>query len=222
MITNIDDNVGALLAKLKEWDLERKTLVVFMTDNGHPIANLYNAGMRAAKGSPYQGGTRVPSFWRWPGVLKPGVDVDRLAAHIDLFPTFAELAGAKVPPTVKLDGRSLTPLLKDANADWPDRFLFTHVGRWPKGKAADSKYAKCAVRNGRFRLVNNAELYDVKADPGEKNNVIADHPQVVAAMRTAYDAWWKEVLPALENENAVGPTSNPFKDLYLKQFSARD
>jgi arylsulfatase A-like enzyme len=218
MITNIDDNMGTLLGKLKAWDLEQKTLVIFQTDNGHPIATLYNAGMRAAKGSPYQGGTRVPSFWRWPGVLKRGVDVDRLAAHIDLFPTLAELAGAKIPQQVKLDGRSLVPLLKDLNADWPDRYLFVHVGRWANGKAAASKVEQCAVRSSRFRFVNNKELYDIKADPGETKNIITEHPEVVAAMRAAYDQWWAEVLPALENEDAVGPKVNPFKARYWKQF----
>lgn len=218
MITNIDENVGKLLARLREWDLEKDTLVIFMTDNGHSIAKLYNAGMRGAKGGPYQGGTRVPLFVRWPGTLKAGVDVDKLAAHVDLFPTLAELAGAKIPAGVKLDGRSLVPLLKDPNAPWPDRFLFTHVGRWPKGKARDSKYAQCAVRNGRFRLVNNRELYDIKADPGEKTNVIDQHPEVVAQMRAAYDRWWEEILPCLVNEDAVGPAVNPFKELYWKQF----
>jgi arylsulfatase len=220
MVTNIDDNMGTLLAKVREWGLERNTLVIFMTDNGHQFPNttIFNAGMRASKGSPYQGGTRVPAFWRWPGVLAAGADVDQLAAHIDLFPTFAELAGAKVPEGIKLDGRSLVPLLTDPKADWPDRTLFTHVGRWPTGKAAAAKYDKCSVRNSRFRLVNNAELYDLKADPGEQKNVIADHPEVVAGLRKAYDQWWAEVLPALENEHAVGPAVNPFKERYWKQF----
>jgi arylsulfatase A-like enzyme len=218
MITNIDDNVGTLLARLKEWGLEGNTLVIFMTDNGHPLANLYSAGMRGAKGTPYQGGTRVPSFWRWPGVLQPGVDVDRLAAHIDLLPTLAELTGAKLPERVKLDGRSLVPLLKDPAAAWPDRYLFVHVGRWEKGKAEQSKYAKCAVRSSRFRLVNNAELYDIRSDPGETQNVIAAHPEAVAAMRAAYDRWWAEILPCLENEDAVGPKVNPFKARYWQQF----
>ena len=218
MITNIDENVGKLLAKLKEWNLEQETLVIFMTDNGHSIARLYNAGMRGAKGGPYQGGTRVPIFFRWPGTLHGGVDVDKLAAHVDLFPTLAELAGAKTPEGLKLDGRGLVPLLKDPAAPWADRFLFTHVGRWAKGKARESKYAQCAVRNSRFRLVNNRELYDIKADPGEKHNVIDQHPEVVAQMRAAYDRWWEEVLPCLVNEDAIGPAVNPFKELYWKQF----
>lgn len=217
MITNIDDNVGKLLARLAEWGLQRRTLVIFMTDNGHSIAGLYNAGMRGNKGTPYQGGTRVPAFWRWPGVL-PAVDVDRLAAHVDVFPTLAELAGARTPPGAKLDGRSLVPLLKNPAAPWADRFLFVHLGRWPKGSAADSKYAQCAVRTARFRLVNNRELFDIPNDPGETTNVIDQHPDQLARMRAAYDQWWSEVLPAMENENAVGPKLNPFKVLYWKQF----
>jgi arylsulfatase len=189
-----------------------------MTDNGHPIASLYNAGMRGAKVTPYQGGTRVPSFWRWPGVLPQGVDIDKLAAHLDLFPTLAELGQTKLPENLRLDGRSLVPLLENAQADWPDRNLFVHVGRWPAGKAAESKFAQCAMRNSRFRFVNNRELFDIKADPGESTNVIDKHPEAVAAMRQAYDQWWDEVLPALENENVMGPNVNPFKELYWKQF----
>jgi len=218
MIANIDENVGKLVAQLKAWGLEDKTLVIFMTDNGHSIGALYNAGMHGQKGTPYQGGTRVSSLWRWPGVPKPGIDVDKLTAHVDIFPTLAELAGAKLPEGVKLDGRSLVPLLKDPGAPWDDRYVFVHVGRWPHGKAADSKHSACAVRNARFRLVNDRELYDIRNDPGETKNVIDQFPEVVAQMRKAYDQWWSEVLPAMENEDAVGPKINPFKELYWKQF----
>ncbi len=221
MIRNIDDNVGRLLAKLNEWDIEQQTLVIFMTDNGHSVPALYNAGMRAAKGTVYQGGVRVPSLWRWPGRLQPG-ERPQLAAHIDVFPTLAELAGAKIHRDVRrrLDGRSFAPLLKEPNARWPDRFLFSHVGRWEIGKAAESEFRNCAVRTARFKLVNNTELYDLHADPGETRNVIADHPNVVARMRAAYDKWWAEVLPALENEDTVGPRMNPFKERYWEQFGS--
>ncbi len=218
MITNIDENVGRLMKNLTQWSLDQRTLVLFMTDNGHARGNLYNAGMRGSKGGPYQGGTRVPAFFRWTGTLPTGVDIDKLAAHIDLFATFAELAGAKIPGTVKLDGRSLVPLLRDPNSDWPDRYIFVHQGRWDKGMAAQSKYRNCAVRNRRFRLVNNKELYDIRSDPGEKTNVIAQHTDVVEKMRKVYDQWWDEVLPVMENEDAVGPKVNPFKERYWKQF----
>jgi arylsulfatase len=175
--------------------------------------------MRGSKCTPFQGGTRSGVFFRWPGALKAGVDVDKLAAHIDIFPTLAELAGAKIPDGIQLDGRSLVPLLKDAGAPWPDRYFFTHVGRWPKGKAVESKYAGCAVRNARFRFENNRELHDIMNDPGETKNVIDQFPEVVKEMRAAYDKWWDEVLPCtVENDNAVGPAVNPFKELYWKQF----
>jgi arylsulfatase len=207
------------MEKLKEWKLEQNTLVIFMTDNGHSIAKLYNAGMRGAKGTAYEGGTRVPSFWRWPGVFKAGVDVDKLTAHIDLFATFAQLAGAKIPDNLQLDGRSLLPLLQDPNAPWPDRYFFTHVGRWPKGEDPDKwKFRGCSVRNARYSLVNNRELYDLQNDPGQSQNVIDQHPDAVAALRAAYEKWWTEVRPCMENENAVGPEVNPFKALYWKQF----
>ena len=225
MITNIDDNFGRLLGKLKEWGLERDTLVIFMTDNGGTAGvALFNAGMRGAKVTPYRGGTRVPALWRWPAGFKGGVDVSRLTAHLDVFPTLAEITGAKIPPAIKLDGRSLLPLLKDPQAEWPDRTLFTHVGRWEKGRAAESKTAQCSIRNARYHLVNAVnrgekwELFDIEQDPGEKQNTIADHPEVAVQLKQKLDEWWAEVLPELVNEDAVGPKVNPFKQLYWKQF----
>jgi arylsulfatase len=242
MITNIDDNVGILVKKLAEWKLAEKTLVIFMTDNGSaqagggggrrrrrkgkgaqpaaPKYSLFNAGMRGKKGSTYEGGTRVPAFFRWKGRIPEGVDVGALSGHVDIMPTLAELAGAETPAGVKLDGRSLVPLLENARAPWPDRYIFVHRGRWGKGRAAQSKYAACAVRSQRFRLVNNRELYDIQRDPGEKKNVIGEHPDVVAAMRKAYDRWWSEVLPAMVNEDAPVPKVNPFKALFREQAAS--
>lgn len=219
MIENIDDNFGRLLAKLDEWGIARDTLVIFMTDNGGTVGvKIFNAGMRAQKATPYEGGIRVPAFWRWPAGFRGERDCDALTAHLDILPTLAEITGAKLPESLKLDGRSLVPLLKNPAADWPDRFLFTHVGRWTKGKATESKFENCSVRNAQFHFVNNTELYDLKADPGETRNVIAEHPHAVAEMRAAYDQWWSEILPTLENENVVGPKVNPFKEAYWRQF----
>jgi arylsulfatase len=221
MIANIDDNFGRLAQKLREWGLEDDTLVVFLTDNGGTLGtSIYNAGMRGAKVTPYEGGTRVPSFWRWPAGFRGGVDIDALTAHLDIFPTLAELAGATLgdPVRKQVEGRSLVPLLDDSRAHWPDRTIVTHVGRWPRGQAARAKFAQCAIRDSRFALVNNAELFDLKADPGQSKNVIADHPDETARLRAAYDAWWESILPCLENEAAVGPAINPFKEQYWKQF----
>jgi len=227
MIANIDDNVGRLLDKLKEWGIEKDTLVIFMNDNGGTAGvQVYNAGMRGSKGSPWIGGTHASSFWRWSGTLK-SADCDRLAAHIDFFPTLAELAGAKLTDDLKtqVDGRSLVALLQDPKAAWDDRVLFTHVGRWAKGAKVDSaKYAQCSVRNTRWHLVsvgkgkNQWQLFDLKADPGEMTDLAAQHPDVVKDLETHYDKFWASLPPLLVNEDAVGPKENPFKELYWKQF----
>lgn len=225
MISNIDYNVGKLMAKLKEWGLEENTIVIFMTDNGGTAGvSVFNAGMRGSKGTAHQGGTRVPFFISWKGRLPEGVNVASLAAHVDVFPTFAELAGAKIPEKLKLDGKSLVPILENPRAEWADRMLFTHVGRWGKGQAKQSQYAKCSVRNAQFRLVSNGkgaegwELFDILKDPGEKTDVRAQHPKVFAEMKAAYDQWWRDVQPDLVNEDVAIPQYNAFHELYWKQF----
>jgi arylsulfatase len=230
MIANIDDNVGRLLAKLAAWDIERNTLVIFMNDNGGTVGvNVFNAGIRGGKGTPWLGGTRAASFWRWPGTFTPG-DRRQLAAHVDVFPTLAELAGVKPPQRVaaNLDGRSLVPALRDAAAPWSDRFLFTHVGRWDRGGVAAAKYQGCAVRWRNFHAVMDGrgsgkaprftwELFDVVSDPGEKTDVAAAHPDLVRKVDAAYDAWWQSVQPHLENEDAPLPPVSAFNAAYQKQ-----
>ncbi|MGB8167626.1 MAG: arylsulfatase [Chthoniobacteraceae bacterium] len=222
MIENIDDNFGAMLEKLKEWGIAENTLVIYLgTDNGGTAGvKIFNAGMRGSKGTPYQGGTRGPAMWRWPAKFAGGRDVPALTAQVDIFPTLAEIIGAALSDDVKqqVEGRSLLPLLTKADAPWPDRTLVTHVGRWPKGKMEDWKYRQCSIRDARFTLVNNAELYDLQADPGEKNNVLDANPEAAAKLRAAYEHWWKDVQPLQVNENAEGPKVNPFKELYWKQF----
>ncbi len=221
MIENIDDNFGRLLARLDAWGLAENTLVIFLTDNGGTLGTtIFNAGMRGKKVTAYQGGTRVPSFWRWPGGFRGGVDCPALSAHIDVFATITAIVGATLSDDVKaqVEGRNLLPLLHNPRAEWPDRTLVTHVGRWPRGKAAEAKLTNCSIRDARFTLVSNSELYDLKEDPGESRNVLAEHPDVAARLRSAYEEWWHDVLPRLENEAVLGPKSNPFKDRYWAQF----
>ena len=139
MIENIDTNFGALLAKLKEWGIEDNTLVIYFgSDNGGTAGTkIFNAGMHGGKGTPYQGGTRAPCFFRWPaGGIPAGAECDALSAHIDIFPTLAEITGAKLSDEVKqqVEGRSLLPLLKNPKAEWADRTLVHHVGRWANGQ----------------------------------------------------------------------------------------
>ncbi|MBL8169886.1 MAG: arylsulfatase [Acidobacteria bacterium] len=228
MLHNIDENVGKLLAMLKEQDIERDTLVIFMNDNGGTVGvDIWNAGMRGSKNTPYLGGTRAISFWRWPGSLTPGA-TDALAAHVDVFPTLAALAGAKLNASVKaqVEGRSLLPVLKNASAPWPDRVFVRHIGRWPKGADPNRyKYTQVSVRTKRWHLVNDSKennkrwaLYDLSVDPGEKTDVIAQHPDVVKQLEAEYDRWWAEVQPLLVNETAPQPALNPYHEQYWKQF----
>jgi arylsulfatase len=182
MIENIDDNFGDMMAKLKEWNALENTLVIFMTDNGMSMPPIthngekifpFNAGMKGRKNSPYEGGTHVPFFVQWDGVLDSGVDIDALTAHVDLYKTFCELAGADLPETMQaMDGRSLVPLLEDKNAEWSARELFVHCGRWKAGEREEFKFKKCAVRTDRWRFSNNQELYDISVDPGENKKCI--------------------------------------------------
>lgn len=220
MIAHFDAALGRVLDWLQESGHERDTLVIFLTDNGHSLSDAYNAGMRGMKATPYQGGTRVPSLWRWTGTLPAGVDVPVLTAHLDVLPTLAELAQAHPPAQVRRawEGRSLLPLLRNARAAWPNRYLFTHVGRWEAGQMDGHQWKNCSVRDERFRLVNGAELYDLKNDPAETRNVATAYPDVVARMRRVYAGWWEGIRqPALANEWIIGPRWNPYAERYWAQ-----
>jgi arylsulfatase A-like enzyme len=232
MIENIDDNFGRLMAKLDAWNAWDNTLVIFMTDNGQSLrsgilngkkVDLYAGGFKTGKGSPYEGGTHVPAFWRWKGVLGEGVDINSLVAHIDFYKTFSELAGAKIPSGIqKIDGLSMLPLLEDANAPWKDRYVFVHQGRWKKGEDPNlSKFKNCAVRSQRWRFVNNKELFDITVDPYETTDVAAEHPDVVAEFRKAYDVWWEETVPFMVNEDVPYSPVQPQVVRYEKQLKEK-
>lgn len=228
MIANIDENMGLLMEKLDEWKLSDNTLLIFMSDNGS-AAGTYNCGMKGKKLSPHEGGSRVPLFMRLPGRTQAGIDIDTLTRHVDIFPTLAEFAGITIPDNLQLDGRSLVPLLRNAaDINFNGRMLFFHVGRWPKKGAPGewgrgtpgpdaAKYNGFAVRSKKWRLVGKNELYDMENDPGEVNNVIADHPEVVRGMLAAYEKWWEEVRPLMINEDESLEKQKPFVEQFNKQ-----
>lgn len=232
MIANIDDNFGKLMQRCDEWQLWDDTLVIFMTDNGQASRSgklngkntpVFTAGFKTGKGSPYEGGTHVPAFWCWKGKLGEGVDIPALTAHIDLYKTFCDLAGVEIPSDIqKIDGRSMLPLLDDPKASWDDRALFVHQGRWEKGADPNlSKFKNCAVRTQRWRFVNNTELYDISNDPFEETDVAANHPEVIAELRSAYDKWWEETLPLMVNEDAELSPVQPQAVRYEKQLAEK-
>ncbi|MCP4847044.1 MAG: arylsulfatase, partial [Verrucomicrobiaceae bacterium] len=236
MIENIDENMGRLMAKIDEWNLAKDTLLIFMSDNGMTgggsgrgkvgrakdgsVMNAYNAGMKGQKGSPDEGGVRVPFFVRWPGKLKAGRDVNILSAHIDLLPTLAELAGVKQLPDNQVEGRSLVPLLNNEEAKWKDRHLFTQIARWKTGSEPNEHmWKKFAVRNQRYRLVGGS-LYDMEKDPSQTVDIANQRPGIVKSMRAAYEKFWKETRPLMVNEKAPMSPTRPFHVLFNKQNAA--
>lgn len=200
MVANIDDNLGRLFGKMSELGLDEDSIVVFLTDNG-PQQERYNGVLRGRKGTVYDGGIRVPCLIRWPGKFERGRKVDRVAAHIDLAPTLLDACGISPPDNVAFDGMSLLPLLRTEQATWPERLLFF---QWHRGDEPQ-KHRACAVRGPRYKLVQPEgsfgkskfepawALYDMSADPGERNNVIDAHPDVAASMKAAYERWLADV-----------------------------
>ena len=201
MVTNIDDNLGRLFAKLDELKLADNTLVIFLTDNG-PQQVRYNAGMLQRKTSVHEGGIRVPFFVRWPARLKGGRKVSEIAAHIDIAPTVLEACGVERPKEVKFDGKSVLPLWRGDKVDWPDRTLYF---QWHRGDVPQLNRA-CAARSTRYKLVQplgigggplpeklTFKLYDMLRDPLEMKDIAAEKPEVVARMRRGYEAWFKDV-----------------------------
>jgi hypothetical protein len=152
--------------------------------------------MRGKKGSPYEGGHRVPCFLHWPaGGLDKPVSVDRLAAHLDLLPTLVGLCGLQLPKPIHFDGSSVKPLLANPRAPWPERTLVMGSPHNETGpNPPPPKYGQgCAVMTDRWRLVNDRELYDMTNDPGQQRDVARLNPQAVNELRGAYQRYWTSV-----------------------------
>lgn len=196
MIENIDGNVGSLLDELKSLGIEEDTIVIFLTDNGSAMP-AFAAGMKGNKGTPHEGGVRVPFFIRWPGHIEAGRVVESLAAHIDLLPTLSGLCGFELPDQWIGGGEDLSkPLLGDG--DFPTgRSFFTHVGRWGGDDRPERhRTQKFSVRTDRWRQVGLA-LYDMENDPGQTKDVFSENQEVAAAILEDYGRWWDSVLPSL-------------------------
>lgn len=183
MCESLDDCMGRILQTLDELKLADDTIVIFITDNG-PNTSRFNGDMKGRKGSIHEGGGRVPCFVRWPGRIKAGREVSRIAGHIDLLPTVMDLAGIEEYETKPLDGVSLVPLLEGQDLGWPERKLYTFWGN------------RGAVRTQQYRLAvypNRLELYDMVADPNETKNLVKERGEVAKELKEAYDVWLKDV-----------------------------
>jgi len=193
-LTRFDNNIGRLREFLLRNSLDENTILIFLTDNGSANGiQVFNAGMRGGKGSVYEGGHRVPCFIHWPeGGFNQGVDIDRLSAHTDLLPTLIDLCKLEIPERghLEFDGRSLVPLLNDKEADWADRDILMQVQNVME---VPVKGKNTVVATEKWRLINGRELYDINADPGQKNDIAAQYPDVVADLSNKYDDYWDEL-----------------------------
>ena len=224
MIANIDENVGFLMERLQELNLEENTIVIFLSDNGPRTSrqkddvypDRYNAGLRGTKSSIYEGGIRVPFLIRWPNKIRAGLKLPQIAAHIDVLPTLLEACGADpIDQDRIIDGQSLLPLVTQSNPPWSDRTLFFQHN----ANHEPLMYSHFAARSQRYKLVqpypnprdklldigefdipaqlDNLELYDIEKDPSEIDNIASSHPQVIAAMIKSYENWYRDVTAEL-------------------------
>ncbi len=184
MLEEMDRGIGEILETVRKKDIEKQTLVFFLSDNG-AIGAGSNKPYRGGKFSHYEGGHRVPAIAWWPGTIKPESTTDELVMAMDLLPTFAGLAGADVPADRHLDGIDVRGLLLEDEPLLERRVFF---GYEPK--------LGTAMRDGNWKMIVSSkkfELYDLGRDIGERNNLAETNPDRAQAMRAALEKWKQEV-----------------------------
>lgn len=176
MVENMDYNIGKILQKLKDLDLEDKTIVVFLSDNG-PNTTRYNGGMKGRKGSVDEGGVRVPFYIRWPGHIEAGT-TDQLAQDIDIMPTLIEMCGLKYEPVNPFDGIGLWDVIRGREEPF-DRLIFSRQGN------QNLAYCNSSVRNNSHRLVltrKDTLLFNLIDDPGQKKEISGSEKETTLSL----------------------------------------
>lgn len=199
MVKGMDLAIGEVLEALERNGVAEETVVVFTSDNGG-LTQRYgkhdefteNLPLRRGKGSAYEGGVRVPTIVRWPGVTPAGTESDEPVMTIDYWPTFLEAVGVDAKDA-GVDGQSLLPLLENGDASL-NRDLFWHFPHYHAG--GDSPYS--AIRSGNYRLIEfhetgDLELYDLKSDIGESKDLSEEEPNKVAKLHMRMKKWREEV-----------------------------
>ncbi|PIA77682.1 arylsulfatase [Gaetbulibacter sp. 4G1] len=197
MVSNIDDNIGKVISKVKSLGIEDNTIIIFMTDNG-PQQLRYVGGMRGLKGSVYRGGIRVPLLFSYPNQFKGNKDIETTTAHIDILPTIAKLCRVEAPKNKKIDGNSLLPLIKNEKVDWAERSLFFYwTRRYPE------LYNNIAIQKGDYKLVGKTnynapiedfQMFDIKNDPNEQNNIVLKNKNFAKGLKQNLDQIYKELI----------------------------
>lgn len=210
MITNIDENVGRLFKKLDSLGITDNTIVMYLNDNG-PNTARFVGDMRGNKTHVDDGGIRSPLLFHWPAKVAAERTSDAMCAHIDILPTILDACGVQAPTGHTLDGRSFLPLLTRSDAEWPTRQVVfqTHRGNMP------TRFHHFAIHEDPWKLVHPSgfgkeafegapklQLYNLKDDPKQMNDVAADYPKVAARLKAAYEAWFQDVGGTREDNYA--------------------
>ncbi|MEP0133008.1 MAG: arylsulfatase [Eudoraea sp.] len=206
MVENIDDNVGRILNKLQELNLEENTIVVYLSDNG-PNGWRWNAGMRGKKGSIDEGGVRSPLFIYWKNAIPASKNITQIASAIDVLPTLAGLAGIEAKTLKPLDGLNMEPLIFEENPSWDSRFIYNH---WNE---------KTSVRSQEFRLDNENRLYHIPSDLGQTKDVSKNYPEVYTSLLNAKESWQQEVP---KPSTQIRPFTIGHPNIETTQLPARD
>ena len=211
MITNIDENLGKLRDRLKQWGIDENTILIFMTDNGtssgiqldkksFPTGKGFNAGMRGKKGSAYEGGHRVPFFIHWPdGELAHGENIDFITSYTDVVPTLLDLCNIDYTSKLPFEGESLVSLMTNPGTPWKERTIITDTQR----KEFLHKWKDASIMTDKYRLIRGEELYDHVNDPGQTTNISEQHPAIVDRMRADYENWWERVSQRNDEINPI-------------------
>ncbi len=205
---NIDWNVGRITEKLEELNLTENTIVIYLSDNG-PNGWRWNDDMKGIKGSTDEGGVRSPFIISWKGMISAGQKIPQIASALDFLPTLVDLTAISFRPQKNLDGLSLKPLLLNENADWKDRLLVNH---WR---------SKTSIRSQDFRLDHENRLFDMRTDPGQKEDIAANENEIFEKLMAFKTKWESEVLTELP---ALDERTFPVGNLEFQhyQLPARD
>jgi len=202
MIESVDDAVGAICSALVELNLTEKTVVIFTSDNGGLSSVTNNAPLRAGKGHPYEGGIRVPAIIRWPGVIKPGIVSHEPVSSVDYLPTVCEVAGVPLPQDRAIDGISLVQHLRSGGSSKLSRdAIFWH---FPHYRGNIVPYS--IIRAGDWKLIKRYEgktfeLFNLKADLSEKNDLAEKMPEKVRELDTKLNKWLRATSAKLPRPN---------------------